>query len=41
MKEVTKVISPEVGRKLYGSGGETRMGYVQDYRVPLRNVTGW
>ena len=41
VKEVTEVISPEVGRKPYGSGGETKVDYVQDYWVPLRNATGW
>ena len=41
MKEVTEVISLEVGRKPYGSGGETRTGHVRDYRVPLGNATGW
>ena len=41
MKEVTEVISPEVGRKPYGSGGETRTDYVRDYWVLLGNATGW
>ena len=41
VKEVTEVISPEVGQKPYGSGGETRMDYVWDYRVLLGNATGW
>ena len=41
VKEVTEVICPEVGRKPYRSGGETRTDYVQDYRVPLGNATGW
>ena len=41
MKEVTEVISPEVGQKPYGSGGEARTDYVRDYQIPLGNATGW